>query len=238
MRIIPAIDIINGQCVRLTKGVYDTKKVYSSTPLDVAKMFEEKGFKCLHLVDLDGAKVGNPINLSVLESIALKTSLEVDYGGGLRDINSVEMAFNAGAYAITAGSIAAKDRAEVLRWLNRWGNNRIIIGADTINGMIAVNGWRNYESIDLYLFIQDYLDNGAKRFICTDVSKDGMMKGSAVDLYAGILSRFRGIDMVASGGVTTIEEVKSLKQMGLWGAIIGKAIYENSIDINELAKEV
>ncbi|WP_320053055.1 1-(5-phosphoribosyl)-5-[(5-phosphoribosylamino)methylideneamino]imidazole-4-carboxamide isomerase [uncultured Acetobacteroides sp.] len=238
MRIIPAIDIINGQCVRLTKGAYDTKKVYNENPLAIAQMFADKGFKFLHLVDLDGAKQGKPVNLGVLEQIAAKTSLVVDYGGGLRDATSVEMALNAGAAAITAGSIAAKNQTEVLYWLERWGAEKVIIGADTINGMVAVNGWQNVESIELLEFISDYLNKGAKRFICTDVSKDGMLLGSAVGLYGDLLSKFPGIKLVASGGVTSIDEVRQLKAMGLWGAIIGKAIYENKIDINELAKEV
>jgi phosphoribosylformimino-5-aminoimidazole carboxamide ribotide isomerase len=238
MRIIPAIDIINGQCVRLTKGAYDTKKVYNENPLEVAKMFGDNGFKYLHLVDLDGARQGKPVNIGVLEQIAAKTSLEVDYGGGLRDAASVELAINAGAAAITAGSIAAKNEPEVLYWLERWGAERIIIGADTINGKVAVNGWQNVESIDVFEFISDYLHKGAKRFICTDVSKDGMLSGSAVGLYGDLLSKFPGIELVASGGVTAIDEVRQLKAMGLWGAIIGKAIYENKIDINELAREV
>ena len=238
MRIIPAIDIINGQCVRLTKGAYDTKKVYNENPLEVAKMFADNGFKCLHLVDLDGARHGKPVNIGVLEQIAAKTSLEVDYGGGLRDAASVELALNAGAAAITAGSIAAKNQKEVLSWLEKWGAERIIIGADTINGMVTVNGWQNVESIELVEFISDYLNKGTKRFICTDVSKDGMLSGSAVDLYGDLLSKFPGIELIASGGVTSIDEVRQLKSMGLWGAIIGKAIYENKIDINELAKEV
>ena len=148
MRIIPAIDIINGQCVRLTKGAYDTKKVYNENPLEVAKMFADNGFKCLHLVDLDGARHGKPVNIGVLEQIAAKTSLEVDYGGGLRDAASVELALNAGAAAITAGSIAAKNQKEVLSWLEKWGAERIIIGADTINGMVTVNGWQNKRKPD------------------------------------------------------------------------------------------
>lgn len=238
MRIIPAIDIINGQCVRLTKGAYDTKKVYNENPLEVAKMFADCGFKYLHLVDLDGAKQGKPVNLGVLEQIASKTSLEVDYGGGLRDALSVEGAINAGAAAITAGSIAAKNQNEVLYWFERWGAHRIIIGADTINGKVAVNGWQNVESIEIVEFISDYLNKGAKRFICTDVSKDGMLLGSAVELYGELLSKFPEMELVASGGVASIKEVRQLKSIGLWGAIIGKAIYENKIDINELAKEV
>lgn len=238
MRIIPAIDIINGQCVRLTKGAYDTKKVYNENPLEMAKMFADKGFKFLHLVDLDGAKLGKPVNLDILEQIASNTSLEVDYGGGLRDAASVELAINAGAAAITAGSIAARNQKEVLSWLNKWGAEKIIIGADTINGMVAVNGWQNVECIELFEFISDYLNKGAKRFICTDVSKDGLLLGSAIGLYGDLLSRFPEIELVASGGVNSIKEVKQLKAMGLWGAIIGKAIYENKIDINELAKEV
>lgn len=238
MRIIPAIDIINGQCVRLTKGAYDTKKVYSESPVDVAKMFADKGFQYLHLVDLDGAKSGIPVNLKVLEQIASSTTLHVDYGGGLRTAQSVADALSAGASAITAGSIAAKNQAEVLYWLERWGARRIIIGADTIKGMVAVNGWQNVESIDITDYIADYLNKGATQFICTDVSKDGMLEGSSLELYRSILAKFPAIELVASGGVTTIEEVKQLKTMGLFGAIVGKAIYEGRMDINQLAQEV
>jgi phosphoribosylformimino-5-aminoimidazole carboxamide ribotide isomerase len=238
MRIIPAIDIINGQCVRLTKGAYDTKKVYSESPVDVAKMFADKGFQYLHLVDLDGAESGIPVNLKVLEQIASSTTLQVDYGGGLRTAQSVADALNAGASAITAGSIAAKNQAEVLYWLERWGARRIIIGADTIKGMVAVNGWQNVESIDITDYIADYLNRGATQFICTDVSKDGMLEGSSLELYRSILVKFPAIELVASGGVTTIQEVKQLKTMGLFGAIVGKAIYEGRMDINQLAQEV
>lgn len=238
MRIIPAIDIINGQCVRLTKGAYDTKKVYSESPVDVAKMFADKGFQYLHLVDLDGAKSGIPVNLKVLEQIASSTTLQVDYGGGLRTAQSVADALSAGASAITAGSIAAKNQAEVLYWLERWGARRIIIGADTIKGMVAVNGWQNVESVDITDYIADYLNKGATQFICTDVSKDGMLEGSSLELYRSILAKFPAIELVASGGVTTIQEVKQLKTMGLFGAIVGKAIYEGRMDINQLVQEV
>lgn len=238
MRIIPAIDIIEGQCVRLTKGSYDTKKVYNANPLEVAKEFADAGFKYLHLVDLDGAKIGKPINIDVLEQIATKTTLMVDYGGGLRSEEAVAAAFNAGASAVTAGSIAAKNREEVLRWLNRWGAEKIIIGADAIDGRIATQGWQSVENIDLMDFISEYLSNGACRFICTDVGRDGMLQGSAIDLYGAIIARFPQVELVASGGVTSIDEIGELRKLGLWGAIVGKAIYENKIGINELAKEV
>lgn len=238
MRIIPAIDIIEGQCVRLTKGQYDTKKVYGNDPLVVAQQYVDLGFKYLHLVDLDGAKAGHPVNLKVLESIASKTNLEVDYGGGLRTSDSVALALNAGAYAVTAGSIAAKNRQEVIGWLSKWGADRIIIGADTIGGKIAVNGWQNVENIDVVEYISDYLNNGAKRFICTDVGKDGMLSGCADALYADILKRFPSVELVASGGVSSVGEIRDLRAMGLWGAIVGKAIYEGLIDLNELSKEV
>lgn len=238
MRIIPAIDIIEGQCVRLTKGSYDTKKVYNANPLEVAKEFADAGFKYLHLVDLDGAKIGKPVNIDVLEQIATKTTLMVDYGGGLRSEEAVAAAFNAGASAVTAGSIAAKNREEVLRWLNRWGAEKIIIGADAIDGRIATQGWQSVENIDLMDFIGEYLSNGACRFICTDVGRDGMLQGSAIDLYGAIIARFPQVELVASGGVTSIDEIGELRKLGLWGAIVGKAIYENKIGINELAKEV
>lgn len=238
MRIIPAIDIIGGQCVRLTKGAYNTKKVYSSNPLEVAKMFADKGFRYLHLVDLDGAKQGTPVNLSILESIASKTNLEIDYGGGLRTELSVSMAFDAGASAVTAGSVAVKNPTEVCSWLGRWGSSRIIIGADVIDGKLATEGWCSVENVDIINFISTYLSYGATQFICTDISRDGMLAGSALDLYARLLAEFNKIDLVASGGVASIKEVRELKKIGVCGAIVGKAIYEGMLDIDQLTMEV
>lgn len=238
MRIIPAIDIIEGECVRLSQGAYDSKTVYSTNPLEVAKMFADKGYNWLHLVDLDGAKQGKPMNLAVLEKIASKTSLTVDYGGGLRSDSSIASAFEAGASAITAGSIAAKNQEIVCSWIERWGCDRIIIGADVLNGFIVTEGWQSIERIGIQEYVASYLNKGATRFICTDVSKDGMLGGSAIELYGQLLAKFGGIELVASGGITSIEEVRMLNRMGLWGAIVGKAIYEGLIDIDELAKEV
>jgi len=238
MRIIPAIDIINGRCVRLTKGNYSTMKTYSDSPVDTAKMFEDNGFKYLHLVDLEGAKAGCPINLKVLEDVARGTNLVVDYGGGLRSEVFVADAFNAGAAAITAGSIAAKDSDEVRRWLSRWGADRILIGADTLDGSIAVDGWQSVNSVDVQQFIGSYLSYGASTFICTDVSRDGMLGGSSLELYKALLASYPLAKLVASGGVSSVQEVRQLRLAGLDGAIIGKAIYEGLIDIGELAKEV
>lgn len=238
MKIIPAIDIINGECVRLTKGAYSTKKVYSTKPLEVAKMFADKGFTNLHLVDLDGAKQGQPVNLRVLEGITAGTTLSVDYGGGLRTTTSVEAAFGAGAAAITAGSIAVRQPEVVIEWIKRWGAERITIGADFAEGKIATEGWQQVENVEIVAFISSYLNMGAKRFICTDVGKDGMLLGSAIESYKSLLNLFPTIELVASGGVSSLEEVRALKSLGLWGAIVGKAIYEWRVDINELAKEV
>ncbi len=234
MKIIPAIDIINGQCVRLTQGDYKQKKVYDSDPVTVAKMYESLGFKYLHLVDLDGAKSHSPQNLILLNQIAIQTELVIDFGGGIKSEDSLIQALRSGASQVTVGSIAASNPVLVKFWIRRFGADKIVIGADIKDRKIAVFGWQEISEIDIFDYIGDYLADGAKTFVCTDISMDGMMSGSAIDLYAEILERYPDIQLVASGGISSIDELDRLYDLGLHGAIIGKAIYENLIDINEL----
>lgn len=236
MRIIPAIDIINGKCVRLTKGDYETQKIYGEDPLEMAKLFEASGFSYLHLVDLDGAKSQQIVNHKVLESITNKTNLKVDFGGGIKSISDVELAFSCGAKQITLGSMAVQQPELFLDILQKFGSEKIILGADVLNRKIATNGWRKYASnIDMIEFIQDYQQKGIEYLICTDISKDGMLQGSAIDLYVEILKK-TNVKLIASGGCSSIDEVKNLKAIGCEGVIIGKAIYENKINLKELAE--
>ncbi len=244
MRIIPAIDIIDGKCVRLTKGNYDTKKVYNENPLEVAKMFENSGIKYLHLVDLDGAKAQHIVNYKVLEQIATKTSLRVDFGGGLKSNEDLHIAFNSGAKQVTGGSIAVKDPSIFESWIAKYGPERIILGADSNNNKIAVSGWQEDSKEDLIPFIKAYQKKGIQYVICTDISKDGMLQGPSVALYEQIIvasanqSKHTTIKLIASGGISSIEELPILQQIGCEGVIIGKAIYENHITLKQLEKFV
>ena len=238
MLIIPAIDIIDGKCVRLEQGVYSAKTIYNENPLEIAKQFEDSGIKHLHLVDLDGAKQGKIINWKVLENIANNTNLIIDFGGGIKTDNDIKTVLNSGANQLTAGSIAVKDRAKVKAWLEQFGTEKIILGADVKNEMIAISGWQETSELNLFDFLEDYIKAGIKYSICTDISKDGMLVGSSIDLYKKIAVKFPKLNLVASGGVTSIEEVEQLNKMGMYGAIIGKAIYENRISLKELEKYV
>lgn len=233
MRIIPAVDIIDGKCVRLTKGDYQTKKVYNENPLEVAKKFEDNGIQFLHLVDLDGAKASQIVNYKILEELSAKTNLKIDFGGGIKSQNDLQIAFNAGARQITCGSIAVKNADLVFDWLNTFGADKIILGADCENRKIVTNGWSEKSESDVLDFIKFYNQNGIKNVICTDISKDGMLAGSSNELYQEILNEFK-INLIASGGVTSINDLEVLKNMGCEGAIIGKAIYENKITLKEL----
>lgn len=234
MTIIPAIDLIDGQCVRLTKGDYDTKKVYNSDPLEVAKHFEENGFTRLHLVDLDGAKAGKVINLSVLESICNNTQLQVDFGGGIKTDADLEKVLNAGAFQVTIGSLAVKDPIKVKEWITKYGADTIILGADVKDRKIAVSGWLETSAIELVDFIEDYYGCGIRNVLCTDISKDGMLEGPAFDLYLELMNRFPDLKLIASGGVSGSEDVKKLKNLGIPAVVIGKAIYEGRIGLREL----
>ena len=238
MDIIPAIDMIGGKCVRLSKGDYDTKKVYNEDPVEVAKMFEDGGIKRLHLVDLDGAKAGHIVNHKRLEQIATQTSLVIDFGGGLKTTKDLEIAFECGAQMVTGGSIAVKNPTEFLGWLSKYGSERIILGADAKDGKIAVTGWQEDTDSELIPFIQDYYTKGLRKAICTDIAKDGMLQGPSVELYKQILAVLPDLYLVASGGVSSMRDVEELASINMPAVIIGKAIYENRITISELSKFV
>ena len=236
MRIIPAIDIIDGKCVRLSKGDYSTQKTYSDNPLEMAKKFEDLGIQYLHLVDLDGAKAKQIINYKTLEQIASKTNLIVDFGGGIKSETDVQIAFNSGAEQITVGSIAAQKPELMLEWLQKYGSKKIILGADCKDRKIATNGWLESSDQDVITFIQEYEKRGTIFCIVTDIDKDGMLSGPAFELYKEILESTENTKLIASGGITTIDDVIQLKELGCEGAIIGKAIYEGTINLNELMK--
>jgi phosphoribosylformimino-5-aminoimidazole carboxamide ribotide isomerase len=240
MRIIPAIDIIEGKCVRLSKGDYKTKKVYNEHPLEMAKKFEAHGIQYLHLVDLDGAKSKHIVNHKILEEIASKTSLKVDFGGGLKTDKDLQIAFECGAYQITGGSIAVKDPETFKNWLQKFGSEKIILGADANNEKIAISGWQEESTKELIPFIKEYQEEGVKYVICTDISKDGMLEGPSFDLYRRILeetsSEDKKLSLIASGGISTFSELPKLAELGCEGTIIGKAIYEGRIQLKELEK--
>ena len=235
MRIIPAIDIIEGKCVRLTKGDYNTKKIYNENPVEVAKEFEANGIQYLHLVDLDGAKSSKIVNYKVLEEIASKTSLKIDFGGGLKSDEDLKIAFQSGANQITGGSIAVKNPDTFINWLSKYGSNKIILGADCKNRKIATHGWMETSEVDVVDFIKDYEEIGVQNVICTDVAKDGMLQGTSNKLYKEILNNSK-VNLIASGGVSNIEDLYKVKEIGCEGVIIGKAIYEGRITLKELQK--
>jgi phosphoribosylformimino-5-aminoimidazole carboxamide ribotide isomerase len=237
MEIIPAIDIIDGKCVRLTKGDYTQKTEYFNDPLEVAKIFEQAGINRLHLVDLDGARQKRVINIKTLETIALNTSLTIDFGGGVKTREDLERVFNAGATQVTAGSIAAKDPDEVRKWLHDFGGEKIILGADVLYRKIMVSGWQQATELELFAYLKDYIEAGVHYAICTDISKDGMLGGPAFELYEEILKEFPTLKLIASGGVSNLDDLHKLKTNGLFGAIVGKAYYENKITLEEL-KEI
>ncbi len=234
MRIIPAIDIIGGKCVRLSQGEYESKKVYHENPLDVAKMFEDSGIKYLHLVDLDGAKAKHVVNLKVLQDIVSKTNLIVDFGGGIKSDADIEAVFENGAAQVTVGSLAVSNPEKMEQWLAEYGSQKIILGADAKDGKVAISGWQTISSQSLTEFISGYASKSVEYVICTDISKDGMLQGSSVDLYRQLRSEFPTLRFVVSGGVTSILELSVLEEIGMDGAIIGKAIYEGKISLNEL----
>jgi phosphoribosylformimino-5-aminoimidazole carboxamide ribotide isomerase len=236
IELIPAIDLIDGKCVRLTQGDYGQKTIYNENPLEVAKQIEGAGIRRLHLVDLDGAKQKKIINHKVLETIAQNTSLHVDFGGGLQSDGDLQIAFNAGAKQITGGSIAVKNKELFGNWITTYGTEKIILGADCKNGMIAVSGWQETTSFSVFELIEEYVQKGIQYCICTDVAKDGLLQGPSFELYEQIMVRFPSLKLIASGGVTTIEDIKKLDDMGIYGAIIGKAFYEGKIKLEELTK--
>ena len=233
IELIPAIDIINGQCVRLTKGDYDQKTVYGK-PLDMALEFERIGYKRLHVVDLDGAKSKHIVNDAVLREITSQTNLVVDFGGGIKTDEDLEKAFAAGANMVTVGSIAVTQPELFMGWLEKYGAERMILGADVRNGKISINGWKEDSSEDLLPFLQKYIDAGVKNVLCTEISKDGTLAGPAIELYREVMEAYPELHLIASGGVSSMEDIKALDQAGIPAVVFGKAIYEGKINLKEL----
>lgn len=234
MKIIPAIDIIEGKCIRLTRGDFSTRKIYNESPLEVARQFEGNGIGNLHLVDLDGARQKKIVNWRVLEQIAGKTSLKVDFGGGIQSDDDLRIAFECGAAQVNLGSIAVKDRQKVLQWLNARGTEKIILSADVNDRKVAIHGWQEKTGLDLFDFVGRYQEEGVKYLVCTDISRDGMLKGPAIELYRELKETFPDMFIIASGGLTSIGEIEELIEMAVDGVIIGKAIYEGKIKLKEL----
>jgi phosphoribosylformimino-5-aminoimidazole carboxamide ribotide isomerase len=232
--IIPAIDLIDAKCVRLSQGDYNLKTVYNENPLEVAKMFEDAGITRLHLVDLDGAKAKHIVNHKVLETIALKTNLVIDFGGGLKSDEDLRIAFECGARMVTGGSIAVKDRETFLRWIETYGPEKIILGADAKDKMIAVSGWQEVSELSILDFIESYTNKGIQKVISTDIARDGMLTGPSIELYKEIIVKFPGLELIASGGIASIKDIYELDKMGIPGVITGKAIYEGYINLNEI----
>ena len=234
MQLIPAIDIINGKCVRLTQGDYNLMKVYNEQPLEVAKQFEDAGLTRLHLVDLDGAKAGAVKNWKVLEVIAARTDLVIDFGGGIKTEKDVDIVFNSGANWATIGSLAVKNEELFVNWLTQYGASRFLLGADVKNEKIAVSGWLETTDIWIYDFIRKYTGHGVTQVFCTDVSRDGLLQGPSVALYKNIIKEFPSLHFIASGGVSSIGDLEQLAAIGCNGAIVGKAIYEDKISLKDL----
>ncbi|MCR5313041.1 MAG: 1-(5-phosphoribosyl)-5-[(5-phosphoribosylamino)methylideneamino]imidazole-4-carboxamide isomerase [Bacteroidaceae bacterium] len=238
IEIVPAIDIIDGKCVRLTQGDYDTKKIYNEDPVEVAKMFESYGIRRLHTVDLDGAKSQHVVNYKTIEKIADHTSLVIDFGGGIKSDEDINIAFSSGASLVTVGSIAVKKPELFTEWLEKYGSKKMILGADVKNGFISINGWKEEGKDKLVPFLRNYSDKGVTNVLCTDISKDGMLQGPAIDLYKDILKEFPDMHVIASGGVSCIEDIDALDKAGIPAVVFGKAIYEGKINMKDLQKYV
>jgi phosphoribosylformimino-5-aminoimidazole carboxamide ribotide isomerase len=234
MRIIPAIDVIGGKCVRLTQGDYTKKKIYNDSPLDAAKRFEDAGLKYLHLVDLDGAKAGMVKNWEVVEFITSQTSLHVDFGGGIKTDAEIKQLFELGVKQINIGSLAVKDPFKVYQWLEKFGSHRVILSADVKNELIAISGWQENSNVSITDFLTMYCAKGLSYATCTDIGMDGMLAGPNITLYKKLLSQFPTLKLIASGGVSSVDDLKSLKSAGVEGAIVGKAIYEGKISLSDL----
>lgn len=234
IELIPAIDIINGQCVRLTKGDYDQKTVYRDSPAEVAREYEEIGFQRLHVVDLDGAKSKHIVNSAVLREITTQTNLTVDFGGGIKTDEDIETAFEHGAKMVTVGSIAVTNPDLFIAWLEKYGAERMILGADVRNGKISINGWKEDSTEDLLPFLKKYIDAGVKNVLCTEISKDGTLQGPAIELYSEVMAAYPQLHLIASGGVSCIDDIKALDKAGIPAVVIGKAIYEGKINLREL----
>lgn len=236
IRIVPAIDLIDGKCVRLTQGDYAQKKVYNEDPLEVAQMFEAHGIRHLHLVDLDGARQKHVVNHKVLERIATHTKLSIDFGGGIKSDEDLNLVFQSGAAQATIGSVAVTNPILFESWIQKYGAEKIILGADAKDGKIAVSGWMDVTNVDIFDFFAEYQKKQVKYVLCTDISRDGMLQGTAIDLYISLVNRFPDLKIIASGGVTKAEEIDRLNENGLFAVIIGKAIYEGRITLEELEK--
>ncbi len=236
MQIIPAIDIIDGKCVRLTQGDYAQKKVYNENPLEVAQAFADAGLQRLHLVDLDGAKAGTVQNWKVLETIAANTNLIIDFGGGIKTENDLEIVFNSGAALATIGSMAVKSESIFIEWLNKYGSDKFLLGADVKDEKIAVSGWLETTDIDVYDFMEKHIKYGVQQIFCTDVSKDGKLEGPSIELYKNIIQKFPSLYFIASGGVSSMKDLIELKQIGCSAVIVGKAIYEGRITLEDITR--
>ena len=234
IELIPAIDIIQGQCVRLTKGDYSQTKVYSTNPVDVAREFERLGFKRLHVVDLDGAKSRHIVNEEVLRSITTNTNLVVDFGGGLKTQEDIEKAFDAGASMVTVGSIAVTEPELFYEWFDKYGAHRMILGADVRNGKISINGWKEDSEMDLLPFLKGFIDKGVRNVLCTEISKDGTLQGPAIELYKEVMAAYPDLHLIASGGVSSTEDIFELERAGIPAVVFGKAFYEGKIDTGKL----
>ncbi|MBQ4386235.1 MAG: 1-(5-phosphoribosyl)-5-[Prevotella sp.] len=234
IELIPAIDIIGGQCVRLTKGDYDQKTVYRDSPVEVAREFEQTGFRRLHVVDLDGAKSKHIVNSTVLSSLAAETRLVIDFGGGIKTDQDLETAFESGAQMVTVGSIAVTQPQLFMGWLKRYGADRLILGADVRNGKISINGWKEDSTEDLLPFLRKYVDAGVRNVLCTEISKDGTLQGPALELYQRVMQTYPDLHLIASGGVSCIDDIKALDAAGIPAVVFGKAIYEGRINLKEL----
>ncbi len=238
MLIIPAIDLIDGKCVRLTQGDYSRKKIYNESPLEVAKQFEDIGITRLHLVDLDGAKKGEIVNYKVLEKISSSTNLIIDFGGGIKTNEAIRIVFESGADIATIGSVAVKEKELFFSWLQKYGAEKILLGADVKEEKIAISGWLENTDVNIFDFIKENTTEGVKTIFCTDISKDGLLQGASFDLYKKIIEEFPVLNLIASGGVSSLADLDVLKSVGCSGAIVGKAIYEERISMNELKKYI
>lgn len=236
IELIPAIDIIDGKCVRLTQGDYNSQKVYNENPVEVAREFADYGIRRLHIVDLDGAKSQHVVNLQVVEQIRSATDLVIDFGGGVKSDADLQKAFDAGADMVTIGSLAVKQPETFLRWLDIFGASRIILGADVRNGLISINGWQEEDGEQLIPFVRKYVEKGVVQVLCTDISKDGMLQGPAIELYRQVLSSFPDLHLIASGGVSSIDDIKALDEAGVPAVVFGKAIYEGKIKLSDLVQ--
>ena len=237
IEIIPAIDLIDGKCVRLVQGDFAQRTIYSENPSDVAQMFADAGLTRLHIVDLDGAKRGELANLGVLESIALRTNLTIDFGGGIKTDEDIKTVFDAGAKIASIGSVAVKEPEKFFAWLDRYGGERVLLGADVKGKKLAINGWQTATDVEILPFLREYFERGVTQAFVTDISKDGLLEGASNSLYAEILREIPGLKLIASGGVSKIEDIRELEKTGCAGVIVGKAIYEGRIKIDELGRD-